>query len=183
MDVPEVRYARSGDLAIAYEVWGDGPIDVVLLAMMTNVGYARQHPRVVRMSDRLGSFARVILLDRRGTGLSDRPERLPDLEATMDDVRAVMDHAGSERAALIGSLEGAQVAALFAASHPDRTAGLILYNPSARFLRAPDYPHGQSQEELDMRLHAIKEGWGSDAFMDSMYASMVPSLVDDEGFR
>ncbi len=183
MQVPEVHYARSGDLAIAYSVSGDGPIDVVLLAMMTNVGYALQHPRIARMSDRLGSFARVILLDRRGTGLSDRPERLPDLEATMDDVRAVMDDAGSRRAAQIGSLEGAQVAALFAASHPDRTAALILYNPTARFLRAPDYPHGQSQEEFDMRLRAIREGWGRDAFMDGMYASMVPSLVDDEGFR
>ena len=183
MDVPEVRYARSGDLAIAYSVFGDGPIDVVLLAMMTNVGYALQHPRIAGMAERLGSFARVILLDRRGTGLSDRTERLPDLEATMDDVRAVMDAVGLQRAGLIGSLEGAQVAALFAATHPERTAALILYNPTAKFLRAPDYPDGQSQEDLDMRLRAIREGWGTDAFMDAMYASMVPSLVNDESFR
>jgi class 3 adenylate cyclase/pimeloyl-ACP methyl ester carboxylesterase len=183
MDVPDVRYARSGDLAIAYSVSGRGPIDLVLLAMMSNVGYALQHPRIVRMADRLGSFARVILLDRRGTGLSDRPERLPDLEATMDDIRAVMDDVGSQRAVLIGSLEGAQVAALFAASHPERTAALILYNPTARYLKAPDYPEGQSQEELDARLRGIKDGWGTDAFMDGMYASMVPSLGDDEGLR
>ena len=183
MDVPDVRYARSGDLAIAYSVSGGGPIDIVLLAMMTNVGYALQHPRVVGMAERLGSFSRVILLDRRGTGLSDRPERLPDLEATMDDVRAVMDAVGSQRAAFIGSLEGAQVAALFAASHPERTAALILYNPTARFLAAPDFPQGESQEELDRRLRAIREGWGTDAFMDAMYASMVPSLADDEVFR
>lgn len=162
---------------------GGGPIDIVLLATMTNVGYALQHPRIVGMAERLESFSRVILLDRRGAGLSDRPERLLDLEATMDDVRAVMDAVGSQRAVLIGSLEGAQVAALFAASHPERTAAPILYNPTARFLTAPDYPQGQSQEELDARLRAIREGWGTDAFMDGMYASMVPNLAGDEGFR
>ncbi len=183
MDDPDVRYARSGDLAIAYSVSGGGPIGIVLLAMMTNVGYALQHPRTVGMAERLESFSRVILLDRRGAGLSDRPERLLDLEATMDDVRAVMDAVGSQRAVLIGSLEGAQVAALFAASHPERTAAPILYNPTARFLTAPDYPQGQSQEELDARLRAIREGWGTDAFMDGMYASMVPNLAGDEGFR
>ncbi len=179
----DVRYAKSGNLAIAHRVFGEGPIDVVLLLLMSNVGYHMEHPRIAGMIERLASFSRVTLLDRRGTGLSDRPEQLPDLESTMDDVRAVMDAVGSERATLIGSLEGAQVAALFAASYPERTAALVLFNPTAKFARAADYPQGSSPEELDARLRAIREGWGSEAFMDAMYESMVPSLSADDGFR
>ena len=128
--VPEVRYARSGDVAIAYQVVGDGPTDLVFVPFLGNIRWAWEQPIFARFLERLASFSRLILFDKRGTGLSDRPRTLT-LETQMDDIRAVLDAVGSERAALLGALQGGQLCALFAATYPERVAALVLYHPHA----------------------------------------------------
>src|SRR5262245_2113557 len=138
-----VRYARSGDLNIAYQVTGDGPIDVVLISgFVSHLEKDWEEPRHARFLERLGSMARLIRFDKRGTGLSDRPPGLPDLETRMDDVRAVMDAVGSERAVLFGYSEGAPLSILFAATYPARTYALVLYAAFPKRLRSDDYPWG-----------------------------------------
>ena len=124
----EIEYARSGDVAIAYQVVGDGPIDLVFTPFFGNLHHNWDNPHVVRFFERLASFSRLILFDKRGTGLSDRP-RVLTLETQMDDIRAVLDAVGSERAALLGGVQGSQLSALFAATYPERTTALVLYNP------------------------------------------------------
>ncbi len=153
--VSETRYARSGDVSIAYQVTGDGPFDFVIVPPATShVELAWDVPVLRTMLERFASFSRVIHLDKRGTGMSDRVSGAPPLETRMDDVRAVMDAAGSERAALLGWSEGTAMSALFAATYPDRTWALVLYGGVARRLRAPDYPWGRTEPEV---LRAIAE--------------------------
>ena len=131
---PETRYARSGDLHIAYQVFGEGSVDLVIVpGFISNVEETWDNPSAARWLERLGRFARVIAFDKRGTGLSDRAEAAPSLDERMDDARAVMDAAHSERAVLLGISEGGSLATLFAASHPDRCISLILYGAFARF--------------------------------------------------
>ena len=121
-DPPKTRYAKSGDVHIAYQVIGDGPIDVVYVpGFMSNVEYDWEHPRPARFFRRLASFSRLIRFDKRGTGLSDRVA-IPTLEERMDDVRAVLDATGSTRAALIGVSEGGPMSLLYAATYPERTS-------------------------------------------------------------
>src|SRR3954465_12580590 len=118
---PQTKYAKSGDVSIAYQVVGDGPIDVVLvLGFATHVELEWESPAFARFFERIASFARLILFDKRGTGLSDPVTEVPTLEERIDDVRAVMDAAGSERAVLFGISEGGPMSALFAATHPER---------------------------------------------------------------
>jgi len=125
---PETRYARSGDVSIAYQVLGDGPFDLVFApGFVSNVEFGWEEPTLERFYRRLASFCRLIIFDKRGTGLSDRVSGVPDLETRMDDVRAIMDAEGSERAAVLGYSEGAAMAALFAATYPERTPALVLY--------------------------------------------------------
>jgi len=151
----ETRYARSGDVSIAYQVTGEGPFDLVLVPPATShVELAWDVPVLRTMYERFASFSRVIHLDKRGTGMSDRVSGAPPLETRMDDVRAVMDAAGLERAAVMGWSEGTAMSALFAATYPDRTWALILYGGVARRLRAPDYPWGRTESEI---LRAIAE--------------------------
>jgi len=151
----ETRYARSGDVSIAYQVTGEGPFDLVLVPPATShVELAWDVPVLRTMYERFASFSHVIHLDKRGTGMSDRVSGAPPLETRMDDVRAVMDAAGSERAAVMGWSEGTAMSALFAATYPDRTWALILYGGVARRLRAPDYPWGRTEPEV---LRAIAE--------------------------
>src|SRR3954449_12336918 len=131
---PETRYAKSGDLHIAYQVFGAGAVDLVIVpGFISNVEESWENPSAARWLERLGRFARVIAFDKRGTGLSDRVGTVPGLDERMDDARAVMDAARSERAVLLGIAEGGSLSALFAASHPDRCASLILYGAFARF--------------------------------------------------
>ena len=148
--LPEVRYARTGRTSVAYQVVGDGPIDVVVvLGWVSNVELAWQEPHLAGFLRRLARHGRVLLFDKRGTGLSD-PIPLdapPSLEQRMDDVRAVMDAAGSETAVVFGISEGGVMSALFAATHPDRTAGLVLYGSWARQMRDADFPWGWTREE------------------------------------
>jgi pimeloyl-ACP methyl ester carboxylesterase len=124
--IPEIRYAKSGDVHVAYQVIGDGPVDIVFVeGFVTNRHIAWEEPSYRRFVERLGSFARVIVFDKRGMGLSDRVQA-GTLEERMDDVRAVMDAVGSQRAALIGESEGGPLSMLFAAAHPERTVALLL---------------------------------------------------------
>ena len=143
MEAPETRYVKTPDGAhIAYQVFGDGPFDLVYVpGFASNVEYMWRVEPFARGLRRLGSFARVIVFDRRGTGLSDRIDEtnLPTLEARMDDIRAVMDAAAVERAALFGSEDGALLCAVFAAAHPSRVFACVLHGTGARGLRAPDY--------------------------------------------
>ncbi|MGH9002997.1 MAG: adenylate/guanylate cyclase domain-containing protein, partial [Acidimicrobiia bacterium] len=174
--VPETRYARSGDVHIAYQVVGDGPIDIVFVpGFVSNLDAWWQEPLAARFFTRLASFARVLLFDKRGTGLSDPVplDQLPTLEQRMDDVRAVMDAAGSERAALIGLSEGGPMTLLFAATHPGRTQALVLVGSSARFCRAPDAPWGWPPAYVEGALAIVESKWGTGA----MFSVIAPTLA------
>ncbi len=178
---PETRFAKSGDAHIAYQVVGTGPPDLVYVpGWVSNVELNWQEPSYARFLTRLASFARLILFDKRGTGLSDRvpDQELPTLEQRMDDVRAVLDAVGSERAALFGVSEGGSMCALFAATYPDRTVALVMYGSYARRQRTADYPWGQSEEDLAASLREIEQGWGGPVGR----AVRAPSAADDERF-
>src|SRR5947209_8269829 len=158
---PETRYAKSGDVNIAYQVVGNGPVDLVYVpGWVSHMDYFWEEPAYARFLKRLASFSRLILFDKRGTGLSDRVAELPTLEQRMDDVRAVMDAVGSERAGLLGMSEGGPMCALFAATYPTRTSALIMVGAYARRQWAPDYPWGTTREVHDKVLEGIDEGWG-----------------------
>jgi len=148
VEIPETRYAKSGDVSIAYKVVGDGPFDVVYVPAISHVELAwtmlDHHGEIPR---RLASFARLIFFDKRGMGMSDRVSGEPPMETRMDDIRAVMDAAGSERAALFGLIDGVALSLLFAATYPERTSALVLVSGMPRVLWAPDYPWGQTDEQ------------------------------------
>jgi class 3 adenylate cyclase len=149
----ETRYARSGELHIAYQVVGDGPIDLVYVpSWISQVEHYWEEPMVARYFNRLASFSRLIMFDRRGSGLSDPVPRAPALEEQMDDVVAVMDAAGSRRAAVFAQLEGGAMAAMFAATHPERTSALVLYEAMPRMSWAPDYDWPPRREEREAYL-------------------------------
>src|ERR1700736_1936951 len=175
--VPETRYVKSGDVHIAYQVVGQGPIDLMFIpGWVTHLELAWENPHESRLLRRLASLSRLILFDKRGVGLSDRVplNQLPILEERMDDVRAVMDAAGSERTALLGVSEGGAMSALFAATYPKRSAALILYGS---FARTGSYL--MTHEELEARLRAIETEWP-----DSIDPSLpAPSLSADPGYR
>jgi len=144
----QIRYARSGDVAIAYAVSGEGPQDLVFAhGFAGNVEIEREIPFMRAFHDRAATFSRFVVFDRRGTGLSDRPREAATLEARMDDVRAVLDAIGSEHAVLFGTAEAAAMCVLFAATYPERTLGLALFNPTARGTWAADYPWSPTPEE------------------------------------
>jgi pimeloyl-ACP methyl ester carboxylesterase len=177
---PETQYAKSGDVHIAYQVTGSGPLDLVIVpAFVSNLEYQWEDSRPARFLERLASFSRLIRLDKRGSGLSDRVGNVATLEERMDDVRAVMDAAGSERAAVVGLSEGGPMCALFAATYPERTSALIIYGSMARFAWAPDYPWGRTSEEHEKRLRTVEQAWGTGTSVD-MYA---PSLASDPSYR
>ena len=182
IDIPPVEYARSGDVDIAYQVIGDGPRDLVFVqGWVSNIEYLWHEPTLARFLRRLASFSRLILFDKRGTGLSDRVaiDELPTLEQRMDDVRAVMDAAGIERAALLGVSEGGPMCILFAATYPERTDALVMMGAYARRLWAPDYTCGATAEEYEGFLQSIREGWGGPVGIEVR----APSMLNDEQFR
>jgi pimeloyl-ACP methyl ester carboxylesterase len=177
---PETRYARSGDVSIAYQVVGDhGPDLVVVPGWISHLEYMWEEALFGAFLRRLASFARLILLDRRGTGLSDRVGDLPSIEDRMDDVRAVMDAAGSTSAALFGISEGGPMCITFAATYPERTSALVLYGTLARFTAAPDYPLGLPPEALVTFTDRMFRGWGTGVSA----RGFAPSRADDEAFR
>jgi class 3 adenylate cyclase len=175
---PETRYATGLEGLIAYQVVGDGPRDLVYLSGFTShVDVRWESPQFARFQDRLASFSRLILFDRRGTGASDPVplDALPTWEEWADDLRVVMDAAGSERAAIFGVLDAGPMAILFAAAHPHRTTALILGNTSAKGIKADDYPHGISPEIVEATGDVIEKEWGTEEF--AMRGS--PSLAAD----
>jgi pimeloyl-ACP methyl ester carboxylesterase len=175
---PPVRYARSGAINIAYQVTGSGPRDLVLISgFVSHLDLDWAEPRHAHFLERLGSFSRLIRFDKRGTGLSDRPGGLPDLETRMDDVRAVMDAVGSERAVLFGYSEGGPMAILFAATYPGRTAALVLYGSYARRLVAADYPWGKTPEQRAAYATQLENDWAWEADMHTMCPSADAALV------
>jgi pimeloyl-ACP methyl ester carboxylesterase len=161
---PETSYAKSGDLHIAFQSVGHGPLEIVFVpGFVSNLDAWWQQPLAVRFFHRLASFARVVLFDKRGTGLSDPVDlhRLPTLEQRMDDVRAVMDAAGVERPVLLGCSEGGPMSLLFAATYPQRVHSLVLVGTSARIARAPDVPWGWPPSYFEVALATAERAWGT----------------------
>jgi pimeloyl-ACP methyl ester carboxylesterase len=172
---PTTRYAKSGEVHVAYQVFGDGPVDLVLApGFVSHIENYWDEPAFARWLTRLGSFSRVIMFDKRGTGLSDRVSELPGVDQRMDDVRAVMDAAGVERAVVMGISEGGSLASLFAAHHPARCQALVLYGAFARFTSW--FPTEEALEEL---FQYIDSNWGSGMSLP-MFA---PSMADDAAFQ
>ena len=170
MSTPQTRYAKSGDVNIAYQVVGDGPFDLVLVpGFVSHLENDWDEPRSAHFLRRLASFSRLIRFDKRGTGLSDRPAGLPDLETRMDDVRAVMEAVGSERSALFGYSEGGPMSVLFAATYPERTTALVLYGTYAK-RRDPDhdYPWAPTWEARQEAAAEIERTWASEAELGRM---------------
>lgn len=185
MDVPEVRYARSGDVSIAYQVVGDGPIDLVYVpGFVSNLEAWWEHPGAANALRRLASFARLIVFDKRGTGLSDRVsvDHLPTLEQRMDDVRAVMDAAGSQRAAIFGHSEGGVMSLLFAATYPDRVRALITYGAFAKRIRSDDYEWAPTLEERRRLWEEIPQRWGTTEYARAFVEGTAPSVAADPAF-
>jgi pimeloyl-ACP methyl ester carboxylesterase len=177
---PETRFAQSGDASIAYQVLGQGPLDLVMVpGFVSHVEYAWEDPSYAQFLQKLASFSRLILFDKRGTGLSDRITGIPTLEQRMDDVRAVMDAAGSQKAALFGVSEGGSMSVLFAATHPQRTSALVLYGAIAKGWLVDDESGALTKEQdLESDDH-WRTGWGGPVGIENM----APSLVHDERFR
>jgi class 3 adenylate cyclase len=178
--VPEVHYARSGDVAIAYQLVGDAPRDIVFIPTFSNLVYPWWNAQFRSFYEALGTFGRLILLDKRGTGLSDRPRDLGTLETRVDDIRAVLDAAGSERVTLFGTGEGGQICAFFAATYPERTQALILYATPARAVRAVDYPYGPTTEQWHSNLREVRERWGERDYFEDQVREAFGSAADDE---
>lgn len=176
---PETRYAQSGDVNIAYQVVGTGPRDLIYVpGWASNIEVYWEEPRAARFFERLASFSRLILFDKRGTGLSDRVADMPDLETRMDDLRAVMDAESVQRAALIGVSEGGPMSVLFAATYPDRTTALIAIGSFPRRVQAPDFPFGPTKEEFERFVAGAVGGWGGPAQLQTR----APSVANDVRF-
>jgi class 3 adenylate cyclase len=162
MDVPETKYAQSGDLSIAYQVFGEGDFDLVFVPGFISHGdLVWESPLFRRIYERFSSFARVITFDKRGTGLSERTLGFGSVEERMDDIRAVMDAAGSARAALVGISEGGPLVLLFGATYPERATALVAWGTFARVLRAPDYPMGVEPGVTKFLIDTVVADWGS----------------------
>ncbi|MDX1376223.1 MAG: adenylate/guanylate cyclase domain-containing protein [Burkholderiales bacterium] len=172
----ETRYAKSGTLSIAYQQFGEGDVDLVFIpGWASNVENVWTLPEFAQFAEKLAQFARVILLDRRGTGLSDPVPDPPTFEERMDDVRAVMDAVGWKQAAIWGVSEGGPMAMLFGATYPERVTALVLYGTFARFARAPDYAPGYPQAFIDDWLPTLLESWGT----GEMSRQFAPSRAGD----
>jgi pimeloyl-ACP methyl ester carboxylesterase len=179
---PETRYTKSGEVNLAYQVVGEGPIDLVfVMGWVSHLEYFWQEPAFARFLRRLASFSRLILFDKRGTGLSDRVplNELPTLEQRMEDLHAVMDAAGSQQAVILGVSEGGPMSALFAATYPERTTALVMIGTYAKRLRDETYPWGPSREEWEEYLDEIQRNWGGPVGLESR----APSRITDPTFR
>jgi class 3 adenylate cyclase len=180
--LPETRYVLNGSVSIAYQVLGEGPVDIVHTpGWISHLELAWDEPEIARWYRGLASFARLIVYDKRGTGMSDRSSEQFSLETRMDDLRAVMDAAGSKRAALFGISEGGPMSLLFAATYPERTSALVIYGSYARRLAADDYPSGQSPASYAREAAAIREHWTDTA--DDFWTESAPSKAGDAAAR
>ena len=182
MESPEIQYATSGDTHIAYAVVGDGPIDVVFVSgwVISNFGAAWEGTGRA-LYEGISKFARLILFDKRGIGMSDRAVGIPDLETRMDDVRAVMDAVGSKRAAVMGFSEGGPMSMLFAATYPERTAALVLYSTPLSFFRTDEYIWADTREEIQefIRQRDIAGNRGSAEFCQEYLEGLAPTTAHD----
>ncbi|MBC2844392.1 alpha/beta fold hydrolase [Winogradskyella flava] len=177
---PNTKYAKSGEVNIAYQVFGSGAIDLVYIpGWISNIDLMWACPELVNFLNELGKIARVILFDKRGTGLSDRVLGFPTLEERMDDIRAVMDAVNSEKAVLFGHSEGGSVSALFAATYPNRTISLIAFGIFAKRIYSPNYPWAPTNEERQKVYDMIEKSWGSG---DMNLESLAPSKANDKVF-
>ncbi len=180
--LPETHYVQNGDVNIAYQVVGEGEIDIVfVMGWVSHLEYFWKHHLFASFLNRLASFSRLILFDKRGTGLSDRVplSELPTLEQRMEDVHAVMDEVDSERAVLIGVSEGGPMCSLFAATYPERTSGLVMIGTYAKRIKEDDYPWGVSAEDREGFFEQMKRDWGQPVGIEER----APSMADDEEFR
>ena len=178
--VPTTRYAKSGEVNIAYQAFGDGPVDLVFVpGFISHIELAWEEPYLARFLRRLAAFTRVIFFDKRGTGLSDPVARPPGLVERMDDIRAVMDAASSQTAALFGVSDGGCLCIAFTVAHPERSAALVTYGSFARRLRSADYPWGWSAEHLEEVLRGMDQGWASGRW----WAAANPSVADDGPYQ
>ena len=176
--MPDIRYAKNGGTSIAYHVVGDGPTDLVYVAdYVSNLVFAWESPRWREFYERLARSFRLILFDKRGTGLSDSGREFATLETRMEDLHAVLDAAGSERAVVFGSHEGAAMATLYAATYPERTIGLVVFQPSARG------GHWESAEETEEELLELRERWGTQEWCDALLRQNAPTLAENEEDR
>lgn len=176
----EIHYARSGDTNIAFQVLGDGPLDLVfVMGWVSHLEYSWKEPSFARFLSRLASFSRLILFDKRGTGLSDRVTALPTLEQRMDDVRAVMEAVRSDQAALLGVSEGGPMCSLFAASYPEKTRALVMFGTYAKRVWDPDYPWAPTAEQRERFYREIRDHWGGPVGIDDR----APSRAADPMFR
>ncbi len=184
MQLPDVRYARSGDVAVAYQVVGDGRPDIIFVrGIAGDLVSTWDQPLLVRHVEGLAACGRLIMLDKRGTGLSDRVREVHSAETAMDDVRAVMDAVGSKSAVIWLGAAATGVGVMFAATYPERCAGLVCFDPQVKGTRASDYPWAPSEEEWRERLTAIRSGWGERGFLEELAREWAPEAADDEGFR
>jgi pimeloyl-ACP methyl ester carboxylesterase len=179
---PQTRYVRVDGLNIAYQVVGDGPFDLVHIpGFVSNVELAWEEPLFARFLERLASFSRLILFDKRGTGMSDRvpTAELPTLEQRMDDLTAVLDALGSREAAVFGHSEGGNLAVLFAATYPERTRALVTAGIFAKRVWSPDYPWAPTPEQRASTIEELERDWGGSSWL----VDLVPSSADDHAFR
>lgn len=178
MDVPDVRYARAGGVAIAYQAVGEGPQTLVFSPQISDLLtiWLSRDTRI--FLDRLAEHVRVIVLNPRGTGLSDRPRNVT-IEARMDDITSVLDHVGVTRTSLMGISTSANVCALFAASYPDRVERLIVARPFPRGIRSESYPWGFDEEEWRAWIRDVREHWGDRDFMDEYARDLTPHITED----
>ena len=177
--VPETRFATNGDVHIAYQVVGDGPIDLVYFgATASHVELIWEQPTAARFLERLASFSRLIIFDKRGVGMSDPVvgDRYPTLEERLDDVRAVLDATESSEAMLFGNSEGGPLAVMMAVSEPRRVKGMVLFSTYARLAAGPDYPEGFEKDEFGRLVAATERNWGSSQLIEVV----SPSLRNDE---
>ncbi len=180
---PEVRYAKSGSVHVAYQVFGDGPVNLVVTpGSITHLDYIWDEPGMRRFLERLGKFARVATFDKRGTGLSDRLTGAPTFEERMDDIRAVMDATRFDNSVLVGVSDGVPMSILFAASYPSRTRGLVLYGGEAKGSWSPDYPWENKREEWEEAIERIERTWGTRESDARVVSFMAPSRIGDEKF-
>lgn len=177
---PETQYTSIGDISIAYQVVGDGPFDLVYApGWLSNVEFAWESPHYTEFFTKLGRFCRVLIFDKRGTGLSERDVGFPTLEQRTEDITAVLDAVGSKETALFGISEGGNMAAMFAATYPERTRALVLSGTAARGSWAPDYPWRPKLEELDQEIEYVRLNWGKPFNLDQA----APSMANDEAAK
>ena len=178
--MPETRYARSGNVNIAYQVVGDGPPDLVAVDVISHLELDWEIPSKARFFTRLASISRLLRVNQRGTGMSDRDVGVPTLETRMDDIRAALDAVGSERAVLFGLGDASPLSVLFAATYPERTAGLILMNASPRFVKSPSLPWLPTREETQRQADDFERRWADPGFAYEYLGTVNPSAHEEE---